>query len=701
MNKSHFDREDQMRDSRKLLLKIITSALILTVWFYWDFSQANKDSPIYRSFKVANEFDDITSATAKVSIIRSDDSSLPDPISITDDSIHYAHIEQMVRRAVELAGGFQWLIESGNMVLLKPNIVDPEPPGTGEVTDVRVIKALVKIIDEIDPGNIEIVIGEGSPREMDYELPYAPHHSLPQWKKLWDIAGYQDLKTDPYLSGINFRLSNLNGSPPENPWQDLVLVEIPGGGVATPQGGKFYVHKDVLNADVFITVPVMKIHTTGITVALKNQIGVAPSTRYGFSKTQGVPQDNYQTKLIHEARRPKYWTDEEIVDLSTIADIDFVVVDAIACLESYKTAQRDNQGRITNLIRMNCIIAGSDPVAVDHVCTRLMELNPDDIDHITLAERVGLGTNDPDIITIVGADLEQTKRPFKKRENNNAADFGQSNREWILRGPFSISGISDPIEHPFLENEADLSPAPGMDNWSEAVFFFDDRIDLNEYFNNPNNVIAYAFSYFDAPNDQQAELWVGSDEAIKIFINGNVAYNFKGNRVFSAGELVSEKKVFIPIKEGENRLLVKVLQKYGYFDFSLNVCEPESDPDYDGNRVWRLKFRTKSSTRVADRANKDSQKSLKYDLSDCYPNPFNHSTQISFSLPDQALVDLSVYNIRGETIKTIFNSTIPGCVHRFFWDGTNDNGEIVTTGVYFVTLRVNNYFKTKKVLFVR
>lgn len=690
-----------MKSYKKVFLKIITSAIILTVWLYWDFSQAKKDLPIYKSFKLAKEFDAVTSATAKVSIVRSDDPALPNPIPINDGTIDYEHIEPMVRKAVELAGGLRWLIKSGDMVLLKPNIVDPEPPGTGEVTDVRVIKALVKIIDEIDSGNIEIVIGEGSPREMDYELPYAPHHSAPQWEKLWDIAGYQDLLTDPYLSGINFRLSNLNGSPSENPWQDLVLVEIPGGGVATPQRGKFYVHKDVLNADVFITVPVMKIHTTGITVALKNQIGIAPSTRYGFSKTKGVPQDNYQTKLIHEARSPKYWTDEEIVDLSTIADIDFVVVDAIACLESYKTAQRDNQGRITNLIRMNCIIAGSDPVAADHVCSRVMELNPDDIDHITLAERVGLGTNDPNLITIVGADLEKTKRSFKKRENNNAADFGQSNREWVLRGPFSVSGISDPIDHPFLENEADLSPAPGLDNWSEAVFFFDDRIDLNEYFNNPNNVIAYAFSYFDAPKDQQAELWVGSDEAIKIFINGNVVYNYKGNRYFGDKELVSEKKILVPIKAGENRLLVKALQKYGYFDFSLNICEPESNPDYDGNRVWGLKFRTKSPTRVVDRPNKESQKLLKYDLSNCYPNPFNHSTQISFSLSDQALVDLSIFNIKGEIIKTIFKNNILSGVHRFFWDGTNDNGKIVATGVYFVSFKANNYFETKKVLFVK
>ena len=69
--------------------------------------------------------------------------------------------------------------------------------------------------------------------------------------------------------------------------------------MAYPQNGKYFIHKDVLNADVYITVPVMKIHTPGVTVALKNQIGLAPSTMYGFSKTAGVPQDGYSHKLWH------------------------------------------------------------------------------------------------------------------------------------------------------------------------------------------------------------------------------------------------------------------------------------------------------------------------------------------------------------------------------------------------------------------
>ena len=663
-----------MKRLNKRHLKIFASLVILSVLCYWDLSLANSYIFNFKTYKPTKEFDSITSATAKVSIIRSDDPKLSNPTPITDSEINYEQIESMVREAIAQAEGIDWLINSGDMVLLKPNIVEPEPPGSGEVTDVRVVKALIKIIDEIDPGNIEIVVGEGSPRPLESEMDYQSKYASAIWKELWDVAGYDDLLSDPYLSGINLRFSNLNGSPADNPWQDLVQIEIPGGGAATNLEGKYYVHKDVLNADVFITVPVLKMHTTGITNAIKNQVGTAPSTRYGFPKTEGVPQDNKQNKLLHSSRRPVYWIDEEIVDFATIAGIDFAVVDAIACLETKKTAIRDNQGNVTNLVRMNSIIAGSDPVAVDNVCARMVGLNPDDIDHLVLAERVGLGTNNEEQIIITGADLESTKRRFKK-DKSNSADFGQSPRDWLLSGPFSINGISDPMEHEFINNEADLAPLEELDNWSESIYFMDDRIDLDNYYNNPENVIVYAFTYFDAPKDQVAESWIGSDEGIKVFLNGQVIHDFTGNRHFDDDEFVSEKNKSVQIKKGENRLLVKVLQKYGNYDFSLNICEPEPNPDFDGNRVYGLKFKTKSTTTGISETNEGSINIIeKYKLEQCYPNPFNISTQIRFNLSKKNFVNLSIYNSIGEKIITILENDLPGGIYELTWNGKDDMG---------------------------
>lgn len=196
----------------------------------------------------------------------------------------------------------------------------------------------------------------------------------------------------------------------------------------------------------------------------------------GISHYGGLVQDVAQRR----------WTTEEIVDLCNIADIDFVVVDAIMCLQRAKNYNPANQ------VRMNVVVAGVDPVADDNVCARMIGLNPDDIAHITLAEKVGLGTNNTSKISIVGASLNDVKHTFEKNITPNGR-FGQSNRTWLFSQQFSGTEISTE----YISNESDLEPVAGVDNWSQPTYFFDDRIDLLSYCNNPSNVVTYAFSYLE------------------------------------------------------------------------------------------------------------------------------------------------------------------------------------------------------------
>jgi uncharacterized protein (DUF362 family) len=684
----------------KKWLKLFIGCALLVIWLYWDFSQAGReDLAIYRSCKKLSEFNSVSTANTKIAIVRSDDPELIHPTPVDNSDISYEQIESMVRRAIDLAGGLEGIIQPGDMVLLKPNIVDPEPPGSGEITDVRVVKALIKVVDEISHGKIEIVVGEGSPRPMNYEMKYQSKFSSPSWETMWDVAGYQDLLSDPYLAGIQFRLSNLNGSPPENPWQDLIEVQVPGGGQAQPQGGTYMIHKDVLNADVYITIPVMKIHDPGITVALKNQIGLAPSTLYGFSKTAGVPQDNFRHKLIHTADAPYYWTDKEIVDLCNLAQIRFAVVDAIACLERQKTAIRSGN-RITNLVRMNTIIAGADPVAVDHVCTRLMGMNPDDIEHITLAELVGLGTNDPQKIEIMGADIESTIIKFEKN-TASTAEFGQSNRIWLLSEAFPVENASDPIHIPYMSDEAALAPEAGQNGWSEPVYFINDRIDLRGYYNTSGQLVSYAFSYFSAPSDQEAELWVGSDEALIIYINGEIVYEYTGTRTMSNTQFVND-KVKTTIKAGINRLLVKSLQKYGRYEFCLNICEREPDMMYAGNRVWGLKFGTSSDQFTSVPAKWIRRLTPNdFHLLPNAPNPFNGFTRIRFQLSESAPLTLYIVDILGRPVNLLARGSFMAGKHEILWDSCDDTGRPVSSGVYFSVLEVQGRMAREKMMVVK
>ena len=687
---------------KKRLAKFLLFLISLSVWLWWDLSQAGgTTATIYKSFFLSRDINARTSVPTTVAMVRSDDSALANPVAVTDAGISEVTIEQMVRKAVDLAGGLQGIVRSGNTVLIKPNIVEYEPSGCGEITDVRVVKALVKIVDEIDHGKIHIVVGDGSPRPFT-SFEKATGSKFAPWVQLFDVPGYQILKAEMVAAGVDFRLSNLNGNSETNPWSELALVDVPGGGHAQPQAGKYYLQQDVRNADVFITVPVMKIHDPGITVAMKNQIGIAPSSLYGFSKSSGVAQDNYQHKLTHNSTAPYNWTDKEIVDLCKLARIKFVVVDAIACLEQDKDATRDINGTVTNLVRMNTILAGVDPVAIDHVCSRLMGLNPDDIEHITLGERAGLGTNDPALINIVGASLDATKKRFKKARTPSA-EFGQSNREWLLNGPFSIAGITNPINYEFIPNEASLAPSPGTANWSQTTYFINDRINLRDYYQlgSSSQVVSYAFAYFYAPADQQAELWVGSDEALKIYLNGNVAYAYNGTRAFVNQLYYSETKT-VSIKRGLNRLLVKSLQQSSSYDFSLNICEVEPNTYYRGNRIWGLKFTTEASA-ATDIRPEQGPMATQFELQDGYPNPFNSSIKIPFRTPDDQEVALHVYNTLGQKVKALFNSRVgtrpPQTVT---WDGTDERGNVVASGPYLVVLTSNNRtFATKRVVFLK
>jgi uncharacterized protein (DUF362 family) len=689
----------------KKIMKIVFTLTALSLWFIWDFSQADQDlNSFFKSYRMASEFDAVSSATTKVSIVRSNYKYLEDPVPVDDAGIEYKTIEEMVRKAIDLVGGTG--AKSGDMVLLKPNIVDADPSGNGEVTDIRVVKALVKIIDEIDHGKMKIVIGEGSPVPINYELEYDDYYGYAKWGKLWDVTGYQDLLNDPYLDGIDLRLSNLNchmpgpdwkegdGWPPDSAWKDLVLVDVPGGGLALPQKGKYWVHKDVLNADIFITVPVMKIHTTVLTAAIKNQIGIAPSTIYGFWKQFGVPQNNKKYKLIHEYQAPKWWTHKEVVDLANIAGVDFAVVDAIGCLEREKDA-----GYSDNFVRMNTIIAGKDIVAVDNVCARIMELNPDDVEHITLAEKIGLGTNDPNKIIVEGNSIEETKRRFVK-SYFGGGQFGQGNRDWIVSQTFSISGISDAIDHEFISNEAVLTPKPGEAGWSKSIYFTDNRIDLKDYYQlGSEQVVSYAFCYFKAPKNQEAELWIGSDEALKIYINGKVAYRYDGTRTFPDDEFTSE-KVKIKIKSGENTLLVKSLQKYGRYDFCLNICEPEEDEDYDGNRVYGLKFKTTSDATAIERKNEPiAPKEFK--LLSAYPNPFNSMVKFEFILPHSGKVDLNIVDITGRHVRTLYSGFMESGRAEVRWNGKNDAGQVVSSGMYVSVFAFDGQTLTQRVVLTK
>jgi hypothetical protein len=76
-------------------------------------------------------------------------------------------------------------------------------------------------------------------------------------------------------------------------------------------------------------------------------------------------------------------------------------------------------------------------------------------------------------------------------------------------------------------------------------------------------------------------------------------------------------------------------------------------------------------------------------LASNYPNPFNPETTISFSIPKDAKVNLAIFNIKGQKVKTIANGEFERGKHQVVWNGKDKNNKSVASGVYFYKLDVN------------
>ncbi len=84
-----------------------------------------------------------------------------------------------------------------------------------------------------------------------------------------------------------------------------------------------------------------------------------------------------------------------------------------------------------------------------------------------------------------------------------------------------------------------------------------------------------------------------------------------------------------------------------------------------------------------------------------YPNPFNAATVIRYTLERDADVQLRVYDVLGRTVATLVDDTQQLGVHEANWDGTNENGEPVASGLYFYRLTVDDDILSRKMTLVK
>jgi flagellar hook assembly protein FlgD len=90
-----------------------------------------------------------------------------------------------------------------------------------------------------------------------------------------------------------------------------------------------------------------------------------------------------------------------------------------------------------------------------------------------------------------------------------------------------------------------------------------------------------------------------------------------------------------------------------------------------------------------------------FSLSQNYPNPFNPETVIRYALPEDCHVELTIHNILGQKVMTLVNESQSAGYKMSRWDGRDDKGNEIASGLYFYKIKTPKYSETKKMILLR
>ncbi len=90
-----------------------------------------------------------------------------------------------------------------------------------------------------------------------------------------------------------------------------------------------------------------------------------------------------------------------------------------------------------------------------------------------------------------------------------------------------------------------------------------------------------------------------------------------------------------------------------------------------------------------------------YELAQNYPNPFNAGTRITFGLPQGANVTLDVYSITGQKVATVADGYFDAGRYNIIWNGADESGQSLASGIYFYRLQAGNEIKTMKMALLK
>ena len=121
---------------------------------------------------------------------------------------------------------------------------------------------------------------------------------------------------------------------------------------------------------------------------------------------------------------------------------------------------------------------------------------------------------------------------------------------------------------------------------------------------------------------------------------------------------------------------------------------------YPGN-VWVYMIRAVVDLGVTGVEDEIEIMPTSFTLEQNYPNPFNPSTTIRYQVPEQSVVSIKVYDMIGREVATLVNEAKPAGAYEANWNGMNNSGQHVSSGVYFYTISTKDFVQTKKMILMK
>lgn len=135
----------------------------------------------------------------------------------------------------------------------------------------------------------------------------------------------------------------------------------------------------------------------------------------------------------------------------------------------------------------------------------------------------------------------------------------------------------------------------------------------------------------------------------------------------------------------------------GRWKWAAPTGGPDRYPLWDGPHTYKIYDPSVLDVNVIP----GSGLPTKFALNQNYPNPFNPTTEIRFDLPTRSKINISIYNVLGQRVKTLLDDEKAAGSYVADWDGTSDGGNSVSSGVYFYRMQAGNFQETKKMMLLK